>query len=164
MAKISSKHLDSTEYLIESLHASRRSKSILVNPDYLDDEKLPDDQRSAVLKEIFNKNIREKQLSRIISHLSPVLDGAHPESALVYGPTGSGKTVSLIHVLSSFSEVSRRHFAINWLKIRYVRRRKPDCTRVRLLPWRGGWERNPNPFSAMGAHHHLLTRILQVIK
>ena len=105
MVKTASEHLDSTADLIESLHASRKSKSILVNPDYLDDEKLPDSQRSAVLKEIFNKNIREKQLSRIISHLSPVLDGAHPESALVYGPTGSGKTVSLIHVLSSFSEV-----------------------------------------------------------
>jgi archaeal cell division control protein 6 len=108
MINVLSKHPDSTEDLIESLHASRKSKSILVNPDYLDDEKLPDSQRSAVLKEIFNKNIREKQLSRIISHLSPVLDGAHPESALVYGPTGSGKTVSLIHVLSSFGEVSSR--------------------------------------------------------
>jgi archaeal cell division control protein 6 len=108
MMRIHSKRPDSTEDLIESLHASRKSKSVLVNPDYLDDEKLPDSQRSAVLKEIFNKNIREKQLSRIISHLSPVLDGAHPESALVYGPTGSGKTVSLIHVLSSFGEVSSR--------------------------------------------------------
>ena len=109
MVKPTSKCQDSTADLIESLHASRKTRAILVNPDYLDDEKLPDSQRSAVLKEIFNKNIREKQLSRIISHLSPVLDGAHPESALVYGPTGSGKTVSLIHVLSSFSEVSRRH-------------------------------------------------------
>ena len=109
MIKPPSKCQDSTADLIESLHASRKSKAILINPDYLDDEKLPDSQRSAVLEAIFNKNIREKQLSRIISHLSPVLDGAHPESALVYGPTGSGKTVSLIHVLSSFSEVSRRH-------------------------------------------------------
>ena len=109
MIKPPSKCQDSTADLIESLHASRKSKAILINPDYLDDEKLPDSQRSAVLEAIFNKNIREQQLSRIISHLSPVLDGAHPESALVYGPTGSGKTVSLIHVLSSFSEVSRRH-------------------------------------------------------
>jgi cell division control protein 6 len=109
MVNPTSKCQDSTADLIESLHASRKTKAILINPDYLDDEKLPDSQRSAVLKEIFNKNIRQKQLSRIISHLSPVLDGAHPESALVYGPTGSGKTVSLIHVLSSFSEVSRRH-------------------------------------------------------
>ena len=100
---------DSTESLIESLHASRKKQTLLINPDYLDDEKLPEDERTAVLKEIFNKNIREKQLSRIISHLAPILDGAHPPSALIYGPTGSGKTVSLIHVLSTFAKVAERH-------------------------------------------------------
>jgi cell division control protein 6 len=99
---------DSTEALIESLHAKRKKRSLILNPDYLDDEKLPEDERSAVLKEIFNRNIREKQLSRIISHLSPVLDNAHPPSALIYGPTGSGKTVSLIHVLSTFTKVAKR--------------------------------------------------------
>jgi cell division control protein 6 len=100
---------DSTESLIESLHESRKKRSLVINADYLDDEKLPEGERTAVLKEIFNKNIREKQLSRIISHLTPVLDGAHPPSALIYGPTGSGKTVSLIHVLSSFIKVANRH-------------------------------------------------------
>ena len=61
---------DSTESLIESLHATQRKRSLVINPDYLDDEKLPEDERTAVLKEIFNRNIREKQLSRIISHLT----------------------------------------------------------------------------------------------
>ena len=96
---------DSTEALIEALHASRKNRLVLVNPDYLDDERLPEDERTAVLKEIFNKNVREKQLSRIISHLTPVLDRAHPASVLIYGPTGSGKTVSLIHLLSTFQSV-----------------------------------------------------------
>jgi cell division control protein 6 len=105
---------ESTESLIESLHASRKTKSILINPDYLDDEKLPENERTAVLKKIFNKNIRKKQLSRIISHLTPILDGTHPPSALIYGPTGSGKTVSLIHVLSSFSKVADHR--ISWGK------------------------------------------------
>jgi len=103
------KELDSTESLIECLHASRRARSLIINSDYLDDEKLPKEERSAVLKEIFNRNIREKQLSRIISHLSPVLDGTHPDSALIYGPTGSGKTVTLLHVLSTFRKVAKRH-------------------------------------------------------
>ena len=91
-----------------------------MNPDFLDDEKLPEEERTAVLKEIFNKNIREKQLGRIISHLSPVLDGAHPHSALIYGPTGSGKSVSLIHVLSSFIRVSKRrgiHFCYRYIDL-----------------------------------------------
>jgi len=98
--------LDSTESLIESLHATQRKRSLVINPDYLDDEKLPEDERAAVLKEIFNRNIREKQLGRIISHLTPVLDGVHPNSALIFGPTGAGKTVTLMHVLSTFERVA----------------------------------------------------------
>ncbi len=97
---------DSTESLIESLHATQRKRTLVINPDYLDDEKLPEDERAAVLKEIFNRNIREKQLSRIISHLAPVLDGIHPNSALIFGPTGAGKTVTLMHVLSTFEWVA----------------------------------------------------------
>ena len=106
---------DSTESLIESLHVSIRKLSMVINPDYLDDEKLPEDERTAVLKEIFNRNIREKQLSRIISHLTPVLDGVHPTSLLVFGPTGAGKTVTLMHVLSTFKRVCKRH----GIKFRY---------------------------------------------
>lgn len=100
---------DSTEILIERLHASRKAKSLVLYPEYLDDEKLPEQERTAVLKEIFNRNIREKQLNCIISHLTPLLDGIHPPSVLVYGPTGSGKTVTLIHVLSTFQQVANRH-------------------------------------------------------
>ena len=107
---------DSTESLIETLHATRRKSSLIINPDYLDDEKLPEEERTAVLKEIFNRNIREKQLSRIISHLTPVLDGDSPPAAMVFGPTGSGKTVTLIHVLSTFCKVAARHS----VKFRYA--------------------------------------------
>ena len=99
---------DSTESLIESLHAARQKRSLVLNPDYLDDEKLPEEERAAVLKEIFNRKIREKQIGRIISHITPLLDGAHPPPAMIFGPTGSGKTVTLIHVLSTFKRVAEK--------------------------------------------------------
>lgn len=102
------KPLDNTEILIESMHEARKDRAILIKPDFLDDEKLPEEERIAVLNQIFNQKIRQKQLRRIIGHLTPVLDNAHPPSALIYGPTGSGKTVSLIHVLSKFSTVASR--------------------------------------------------------
>jgi len=108
MSDKESQKIDTTESLIESLHANRKNTSLVVNPDYLDDEKLPEDERAAVLKEIFNRKIREKQISRIISHLTPLLDGGHPPPALVFGPTGSGKTVTLIHVLSTFQRVTEK--------------------------------------------------------
>ena len=94
--------------LIESLHAMRKARSLVINPEYLDDEKLPEEERTRVLQEIFKRNIREKQLSRIISHLAPILDGIHPPSVMVYGPTGSGKTVTLMHVLPSFKKVAEK--------------------------------------------------------
>ena len=109
-------YLDHTEFLIESLHEAKRKRTLVINPDYLDDEKLPEEQRTAVLREIFNRNIREKQLSRIITHLTPILDGVHPPSAFIYGPTGAGKTVSLLHVLSTFQRVCERKRR----KFRYV--------------------------------------------
>jgi cell division control protein 6 len=106
---------DATESLIETLRATRGSKSLVTNPEYLDDEKLPEDERAAVLKEIFNRKIREKQISRIIAHLTPILDDGHPPATLVFGPTGSGKTVTLIHVLSTFQRVAEK----KGIKFRY---------------------------------------------
>src|SRR6056297_221524 len=97
----------STEDLIERVHRDKKQKSILLNPQYLDDENLTEKEKIEVLKAVFNRNIRERQLTRIIAHLSPVLDGAHPSTALVYGPTGSGKTVTLIHLLSKFKTVAQ---------------------------------------------------------
>jgi cell division control protein 6 len=76
-----------------------------LNPDYLDDERLPEEERAAVLREIFNRNIRERQLSRLAQHLTPILDGSHPPSLMIFGPTGSGKTASLLHFLFSFQKV-----------------------------------------------------------
>ena len=109
MCKTKEKPANPTEALIERLHGCRKSRSLILNPVYLDDEKLPEIERTAVLNEIFNRNIREKQISRIVSHLMPVLDGIHPTSALIYGPTGSGKTVTLIHILSSFRMVVKKY-------------------------------------------------------
>ena len=116
MNKNQTKQYPSTEDLIESLHADRKKHRLVLNPQFLDDEKLPEDERTMVLHEIFKRNIREKQLSRIISHLTPILDGVHPPSALIYGPTGSGKTVSLLHVLSSFKNVTDK----NKIKFNFV--------------------------------------------
>jgi len=97
--------LDRTESLIESCHHSTRQAKLTLNPDYLDDERLPEEERAAVLREIFNRNIREKQLSRLAQHLTPILDGSHPPSLMIFGPTGSGKTASLLHFLFSFQKV-----------------------------------------------------------
>ena len=100
-------HPEASIQFIRTLHDVQKNHRLILNPNYLDDEKLPEEERTAVLQEIFDRNIREEQLKRIICHLTPILDGDHPSSLLVFGPTGSGKTVSLIHVLSTFQEYCR---------------------------------------------------------
>ena len=60
---------DRTVHLIEALYARSKQNALILNPDYLDDEKLPEEERTAVLKEIFNRRIREKQLERIEGRL-----------------------------------------------------------------------------------------------
>ena len=97
-----------TESLIERLHNSKKDKNIILNPDYLDDEKLPEEERTAVLREIFNRSIREKQLTKLVKHLMPILDGSHPPSLVIFGPTGSGKTATLLHFLSIFQKVCHK--------------------------------------------------------
>ena len=99
----------STEAIIESVHAATEERRIILKPRYLSDENLPEAERRAILSEVFNRNIREKQVQAVASHLAPALNNNHPQSALIYGPTGSGKTVTLIHVLASFKSVASRH-------------------------------------------------------
>jgi len=101
--------IDSTELLIESVHAARCQRQIVLDPQYLNDENLPEAERRAILSQIFNRNIREKQVQATASHLAPLLSKVHPQSALIYGPTGSGKTVTLIHTLSAFKKVAQGH-------------------------------------------------------
>ena len=66
----------STESFIESVSIATKEKSVILNPNYLDDENQPEDERTEVLREIFNRNIREKQLGRIIAHLAPVISSS----------------------------------------------------------------------------------------
>jgi len=90
-----------TESLIRDAFLVSASKRITINPAFLDDEKLPEGERVAVLKEVFHRNIRLKQLERLARCLSLVLGGVLPPNVLVYGPSGIGKSVSCLHFLSA---------------------------------------------------------------
>ena len=61
----------STESLIQEAFLHIEDKKITLNPSYLDDEKLTESERVTVLKEIFQRNIRQQQLHRLAKYLSP---------------------------------------------------------------------------------------------
>jgi len=90
-----------TESLIRQAFLTGNSKRVTLNAAFLDDEKLPENERVAVLQEIFHRNIRLKQLERLAKCFSPILGGILPPNILVYGPSGTGKSVTCLHFLST---------------------------------------------------------------
>ena len=92
-----------TRALIRDALANTANKRIILNPLFLEDEKLPEAERVAVLNEVFHRNIRVKQIERLARTMSPVLGGEIPTNLLVYGPTGTGKSVTCLHFLSTLA-------------------------------------------------------------
>jgi cell division control protein 6 len=96
-----------TKSLIREAFLTSRSRQIVLHSQFLDDEKLTQSERVAVLQEVFHRNIRLKQLERVAKCLAPapVLGGMLPPNVLVYGPSGTGKSVSCLHFLSTLREL-----------------------------------------------------------
>jgi cell division control protein 6 len=94
---------DGTESLIQDAFISSTKRRIALNPAFLDDEKLPESERIGVLQQIFHRNIRRKQIQRLAPHISPVLGGRLPPNILIYGPSGTGKSVTCLHFLATLS-------------------------------------------------------------
>jgi cell division control protein 6 len=92
-----------TETLIQQALAASHARRIAINPSFLDDEKLPEAERVAVLQEVFHRNIRMRHLERLAKFLAPVVTGLLPPNLLIYGPSGTGKSVTCLHFLSSLS-------------------------------------------------------------
>lgn len=108
-----------TESLIRDTFQTTASKRITLHPEFLDDEKLPEPERIAVLQEVFFRNIRLKQLEGLARCLSPVLGSVTPSNLLVYGPSGTGKSVTCLHFLSTLDalcvekDVAFRYFYVD---------------------------------------------------
>jgi archaeal cell division control protein 6 len=89
-----------TQLIIKKASSSEKSNKITINEAYLDEEKLPEEERIKVLEEIFHRNIRTKQLELLARFLSPILRNELPQNLLIYGPSGTGKSVTCLHFLS----------------------------------------------------------------
>ena len=94
-----------TESLIREAFSSAAERRITTNPSLLDDEKLPESERVAALNEIFHRNIRRHQMERLARHISPAIGGQAPANTLIYGPSGTGKSVTCLHFLSAISAI-----------------------------------------------------------
>ena len=91
--------------MIQQALASCSTRKIMLHPSFLDDEKLPEAERVSVLKEVFHRNIRLTQIQRLAGYLAPVVGGALPPNLLIYGPSGTGKSVTCLHFLSTLESM-----------------------------------------------------------
>ena len=95
------------------------NRPLILNRRFLDDEQLIRAEQIAVLEEIFNANVRDREIREISAHFAPVLRNDHPVHLALWGKTGTGKTLTTIYFLNLLAEMCRernvpiRHVQLN---------------------------------------------------
>jgi len=79
--------------------------AIIKRPQYLDDEQLSREGQFDVLTEIFNANVRSREIGEITRHFAPVFQDGHPVHLSVLGKTGTGKTITLLYLLHEIAQL-----------------------------------------------------------
>lgn len=79
--------------------------AIIQRPQYLDDEQLSREGQFGVLTEIFNANVRSREIGEITRHFAPVFQDGHPVHLSVLGKTGTGKTITLLYLLHEIAQL-----------------------------------------------------------
>jgi cell division control protein 6 len=82
--------------------------NIVANRRFLDDEQLIRSEQTAVLEEIFNAKVRDREIDEISSHFAPVLRKDHPVHLALWGKTGTGKTLTMSYFLNQLAEMCRK--------------------------------------------------------
>ena len=72
---------------------------VIKNRRFLDDEQLIRSEQLEVLEEIFNANVRDREIREITSHLAPIFRDDHPCHLALWGKTGTGKTLTVSYFL-----------------------------------------------------------------
>jgi len=82
--------------------------TIIVNRKYLDDEQLTRREQFAVLREIFNEDVRDREIRELSTHFAPVLRNDHPIHLSILGKTGTGKTVTARYFLALLQDICQK--------------------------------------------------------
>jgi cell division control protein 6 len=82
--------------------------TIILDRKYLDDEQLDREQQLQVLKEIFNVNVRDREIRELSSHFAPIFRSDHPLHLSMLGKTGTGKTVTMLYFLNRLTLLCRK--------------------------------------------------------
>lgn len=97
-----------TQKKMESRFRALLDNAIVLDRRYLDDEQLDRKEQFQVLQEIFNENVRDREIKEISSHFAPVFRQDHPVHLSLLGKTGTGKTVTTLYFLNTLSRICRK--------------------------------------------------------
>jgi len=78
--------------------------AIILDRRFLNDDHLSREEQEKVLRDIFDENVRQKEIQELTRHFSPVMRKGECIPALgIYGSTGIGKSVTIHYFLQLFS-------------------------------------------------------------
>jgi len=96
------------EEKIEKQITSLLQNPIILNRKFLDDEQLDRWEQSQVLREVFEVNVRDKEIKELSSHFAPIFRNDHPIHLSIMGKTGTGKTVTMLYFLNTLQSLCKR--------------------------------------------------------
>ena len=79
--------------------------TLITDRRFLDDEQLTRQEQFSVLQQIFNEDVRDREIRALTAHFAPVLRKDHPIHLSILGKTGTGKTVSTRYFLDLFKSI-----------------------------------------------------------
>ncbi|MDZ7760061.1 MAG: AAA family ATPase [Desulfovermiculus sp.] len=97
-----------TSEKIEKQIQDKLKHTIITDRRFLDDEQLDRKEQFEVLKEIFDIDVRDREIRELSLHFAPIFNHGHPIHLSVLGKTGIGKTVSILYFLNTLQDLSRK--------------------------------------------------------
>ena len=104
------------EIKIEKQIQTLLRNTIILNRRYLDDEQLYREEQFKVLEEIFDVNVRDKEIRELSAHFAPIFRQDHPIHLSLLGKTGTGKTVTMLYFLSLLQSLCEK----KKISLRYI--------------------------------------------
>jgi len=90
--------------------------TIILDRRFLDDEQLNRGDQFTVLKEIFDVDVRDKEIRELSSHFAPIFRQDHPIHLSLLGKTGTGKTVTMLYFLNMLQSLCEK----KKIQMRYI--------------------------------------------
>lgn len=89
-------------------------QAVIKDRRFLDDEQLIYSEQVELVESIFNAKVRDAEIEELIYHFTDIFRGHNPVHLIVWGMTGTGKTLTIQFFLTLLNELCRRRGIDMW--------------------------------------------------